>query len=195
MYAKKLNCNLTELNLERCEFQKRLTACNVIANYKKKDTRKQEWNALDIANGAKQAQFIFIIILPMISVLAIILNLLTIWTVHGIKVAQKIKEPNQPVILMYDYMQWNGLFNSLYSFLFVFKPATICIDFVGIFCSSVWPSLWTQYFKIIGLNYFGTVLRICSNLSALAASIDRFVVNNDKIKWKHLKKFDKIPVK
>ena len=71
----------------------------------------------------------------------------------------------------------------------MFSPLSACIDQIGVFCSIVVKSQIVQYFKIIGINYLGTVFKMCANLTGFAISVDRFSMNNSESKNSILTRF------
>jgi hypothetical protein len=155
--------------IKQCQFETRFKHCEP-------PSRVIVTNIYEIKDWISLSQFIFSIgLLPFSCIFSIILNILTIVAIQDMWLAnKKAAKPDTNSIL--NYMWWNAIFSLLFSLLFALKPLTICIDFVGIYCSPIYTSVWTQYFKIIGLNYAGTVLEMCSNLTSLLLSIERYSV-------------------
>lgn len=148
--------------------------------------RTQQINMYDLQVAFKLIEFLVSINIQLIiCLLAIVLNCLVLLGTHDLKVS--ISSVKEEPIKMYTYMQWNAAFNIVYCLLFMFSPLTVCIDSIGIFCSDVRMSQLTQYYKVIGLSYLGTIAKMCSNFTAMAISVDTFVSNgSDRKCWRRL---------
>jgi hypothetical protein len=85
----------------------------------------------------------------------------------------------------YKYMSANAKFNCLYCLICVFYPMTSCIWRLDkTFCSSIFTSLFVQYYKIIVMAYFGEVVKMCANISYLMMTLNRYLlVGKDHPPW------------
>ena len=110
-------------------------------------------------------EFIFLILTPIASAFGIVSNLLVILVVQ--KNSKELKENH------YKYMWMNSLINVLYLVIQPFNLLSECQQFDGWFCSSVRKHLFSQYFKIIFVEYASNLLRLLSNFTYAGFSINR----------------------
>lgn len=118
----------------------------------------------DIINMFAITEFaLALVIQPIACIIAIGINVLSIHAINAVK--RTIRSRKEDPAKMYSYMQWNAMFNIFYTMLFALAPMNVCVDYIGIFCSTVMVSVFTQYYKILFLNYLGTFCKLCSNLT------------------------------
>lgn len=117
----------------------------------------------------------FLFLTPIVCALGIVTNSLVI-TIVNHKLNKKELEENQ-----YKFMSVNACCNCLILFFQSFNLITECqkvmLDYSetldGFFCSNVRRSLFSQFYRIIFLEYLTHVLNIMSNLSYISYSINR----------------------
>lgn len=158
---------------------------------------RKVWGPYDTKEATEIFQLILFSISPIVCLIGIITNTLVIVTLKH-KSNKKDFEDNQ-----YRYMNLNSICNLL---ILVFQSISLTsecqnfnsalIESKGLFCSKVRTSMFSQFYRIIFLEYFTHVLNIMSNLSYICYSINRlsligqehgkFVTKISKLK---LKKF------
>jgi hypothetical protein len=113
--------------------------------------------------------FAFVLI-PLSCILGILMNLRVIWTIHKNKEGE-LKED------FYQYMSINSIFNCLFCLMYVFYPINYCLEYQsGFFCSPISNSVAAQVIKIVFQAYFGEVVKMCSNISCIFITINRYVL-------------------
>lgn len=110
-------------------------------------------------------EFIFLILTPIASAFGIVSNLLVIIVVQ--MNSKELKENH------YKYMWMNSLINVLYLVIQPFNLISECQQFDGWFCSSVRKFFFSQYFKIIFVEYVSNLLRLLSNFTYAGFCINR----------------------
>jgi hypothetical protein len=103
------------------------------------------------------------------------------------KIIQTIKTNEKKELKedFYKYMSANAKFNCLYCIICVFYPMTSCNwRLSSYFCSSVFTSLFVQYYKILIVAYVGEVVKMCANVSYLMMTLNRYLlVGKDHAPW------------
>jgi hypothetical protein len=112
--------------------------------------------------------FVFI---PAACILGLLLNLRVIWTIRKNEKVE-LKED------FYNYMSLNSKFNCLYCLIFVFYPINYCLSRVndGYFCSPIFNTVAAQFYKLVFIAYFGESVKMCSNISYIFISINRYML-------------------
>ena len=82
---------------------------------------------------------------------------------------------------MFKFLQLNSVFNIVYCGLIIFRLVNECISYGTSFCSSVYRLNSTQYFKIIGVFFFGGLVKTCSSLSYILFSFSRIILIQEPI--------------
>ena len=86
----------------------------------------------------------------------------------------KKKEFNET---MYRFIEINSIFNIFYCLCMSMKLVNTCIFDVGsVFCSSIYKTDSSQYFKIIFIFFLGNSFKLSSNISYLLFSVSRLVL-------------------
>jgi hypothetical protein len=124
--------------------------------------------------------FVSIILSPLACLVGFYLNSLIIRTIANHKFELKER--------LYEFMSLNSKFNCVYCVIFVFNLMSECILVDSLYCSTVRQSLFVQYFKIIVINYVGNVIKMCSNITYILMTINRYML----IGKDHIKMFEKI---
>jgi hypothetical protein len=119
--------------------------------------------------------FVFI---PCACIVGILLN----WKIIETLQKNKKKELKEN---FYKYMSANAKFNCLYCIICVFYPMTSCQwRLSSTFCSSIFTSLFVQYYKIIMMAYFGEVFKMCGNIFYIMMTMNRYLlVGKDHSPW------------
>jgi hypothetical protein len=109
------------------------------------------------------------IIIPFASILGLLLNKRVIWTVYKHKV--ELKED------FYKYMSLNAVFNCLFCIVYALYPINYCQRYeTGYFCSTIYNTVAAQVIKIVFQAYFGEVFKMCSNISYIFITINRYML-------------------
>jgi hypothetical protein len=119
-------------------------------------------------------QFVFdllsFVLIPLACVLGLLLNARVIWTV----LKKGKKDLNED---FYKYMALNSIFNCLFCFIYAFYPTNYCLRYeTGYFCSTIFNSVAAQVVKIVFIGYFGEVLKMCSSISYILITINRYIL-------------------
>ena len=146
--------------IEKCDFQTRLKQCEK-SNFK---IQKTNSNAFDFMIISK---FLLVIFTPIICLFGIVTNTLIVITVVHKKNRKELKEKQ------YTYMAINSITNILILFIQILSLMNECQYPFGIFCSSIRKYPVIQYFKIIFGETVSSFLRLISNFTYLAFSINR----------------------
>jgi hypothetical protein len=103
------------------------------------------------------------------------------------KIVQTINKNKKKELkeVFYKYMSSNAKFNSLYCLILVFYPMTSCVWRLSTtFCSSIFTTLFVQYYKIVMMAYFGEVVKMSANISYLMMTLNRYLlVGKDHSPW------------
>jgi hypothetical protein len=114
------------------------------------------------------------VLIPLACTLGLWLNARVCWTV--LKKGKKDLNEN-----FYKYMALNSTFNSLFCLIYVLYPINYCLLYEsGFFCSAISNSVATQVIKIVFQGYLGEVLKMCSNISYILITINRYMLVGKK---------------
>lgn len=139
-------------NYNECNFKYMLNNCNK-SEFSRKNVEKIKTN-LDRLHESQIIEFIFIIIFPVLSFLGICSNLSVMLVFMSPSTRYRIK--NQII--------FHSSLNFLYCFIYIFHLINECLTVNGIFCSCVNTSLFSQYYQIYIVDFFGGVLKLASNV-------------------------------
>ena len=176
----------------KCDFTKMASLCNQINFLAESPTKSFLNNDTDVYFLILWLQFILLVIAnPILCCLSVITNSLTIIVICNKSKKKDFKDQ------MYKLMILNAMFNIFFCLISITKLGNECIYYYwSIFCSSVYQSVFMQYFKIIVVDFLGNTIRTCCGLSYLAFSLSRFILISDDLKKnKFLVKFSKIKIK
>ena len=148
-------------------------------------------NEVDISFLIKWFQFILLIVLqPMFAFMGLLNNLFVFILVTNKKHTKLFVDP------MYSHIKINAIFNMLYCAIMSFSLINMCLFFNSqIFCSSLSQTHSAQYFKIVGIHFFGNIFKTCSNVSYLMFTLSRFILVGNLKEKKFIKKFNKMNLK
>ena len=123
---------------------------------------------MDLTEKWLAVEFALIILTPVICVFGIVTNSLVVRVVSA-KSSQKELENNH-----YKFMRLNALVNMAILTIEPLSLITECQGFiVGFLCSPARFPLFSQYLKIILVEYLSSVLRLLSNFSYVGFAINR----------------------
>jgi hypothetical protein len=168
-----------------CNFYKKIQLCNKTTFQNNKISTLSFFdNGIDVYFFIKWLELIiFMFLEPILSLIGIITNLLTIIVLRRAFAKNEMKDN------MYKHMIINSIFNVLFCFISLFKLINVCIFDSTIFCSSVYLNVSSQYFKIIVIFFLGNIIKLSCNLSYISFTFSRFCLSTNK-KTGIYKKFD-----
>ncbi len=106
-----------------------------------------------------------IVLNPILCAIGIYLSWLIIRTINR---NQKELKDN-----LYVFMSLNAKFNCAF---YIFNLMSECVSVDGIYCSAVRQFVWAQYFEILIVNYLGSVVKMCSSVSYLFLTLNRYML-------------------
>ncbi len=109
-----------------------------------------------------------IISTPAACVLGFLLNYLIIRTIRRNK--NDLKEG------LFIFMSMNAYFNCAYCLIYLCNLMSECIIVDSVYCSSVRANIYVQYIKIVLINFIGNAIKICSNVTYLLITINRYML-------------------
>jgi hypothetical protein len=173
---------------QKCGFDSLTAKCNKSNN--EKISAFNIDSDMDVFYLIKSLQFILLIVLnPIFCFFGIINNLLTIIVISNKKMKKDFKDP------MYKHIRINAFFNIIYCVIMLLKLINQCLFYTSdLYCSSLFTSTISQYFKIYVINFFGNVIKMSTNFSYIFFSISRYTLVSNKTKG-FLKKFIGINMK
>ena len=185
----------------KCDFDAKIKHCQT-SEFPKKYKSESIFTLntqLDLIYLLKFFQYILYVYLNQIfSFIGILTNTFVIVVVLNIKNIKKDKtnEAKKKKEKMFNYILIHSVFNVFYCFLMAFKPITLCLFFTpSLFCSRIAIEIETQWFKIIFIEFFGNIAKICCNVSYAAISISRIILTGTKKNKGCMKKFDFMNIK
>ena len=157
-------------NISACEFEQRFQKCDL--SIFQTNTGFRLDNDISVYYFIRYLQYILLTILqPLLCALGIINNSCTILIIRNKNKAKNFTDP------MYSHIVLNAAFNIVYCGILMLKLVNTCITFnSSLFCSSLYQTYSSQYFKIVIGHFLGNVFRLCSNFSYLFYAFTRFVL-------------------
>lgn len=152
-----------KLTNKSCDFERMINNCNKYHYHH----YKIPFDLADTKEALIFSEFIFMLLLPFVSLLGLATNLLIIVTI-SIKDTRKFLKAKQ-----YQYIRINSVFNVIFLLLNFFSWLSECQTHAGIYCSPIRHLLAIQYFRIIGVEFFSSVFRLASNFAYFGFSINR----------------------
>ena len=154
--------NWTEI-VEKCNFGKRLENCELGQRIE----YTSEWSINDTKDIVILLESMLIFIIPIVGLFGSLTNTFIVFVVSLGENKEYLKAKQ------YSYMRIASLVNALVCLISTLTPIYQCQSFDGIFCSSVHHLVFTQYFKIICVEFISSVLKMISNFSYLGFLITR----------------------
>lgn len=164
-------------SIKACEFEKRLKLCNNISfNYE--SSSFQFDNDTDFLFLIKWLQLIMVIIIqPLLCFIGIINNLITIVVIKNRNNKKDFKDK------MYKHIVINSAFNIIFCLIMIFGLVNQCLFYTSnMFCSKIYETKSSQYFKIIAVYFCGNVFKLAKNFSFLAFTFSRYILSLNKKK-------------
>ena len=94
--------------------------------------------------------------------------------------SRSVRAPNHHLEKnIYKFMFVNSFFNAAASTLFAFKLLFYCLNFTGIFCSSIRETISSQFAYIAVVEFLRSVFKLGSNLSLILVSLSRYRTFDD----------------
>ena len=145
----------------------------------------------DISFTLRWLQYIMLIILhPIFALIAIINNALVIFIIKNKSKKKLFKDR------MYSHAIINAILNIAFCILIPFSLMTRCIySDTNAFCSSLFTLIPIQYFKIIVVNFLGSAMSTCTNLTYTFFLLSQFILATNFKEKLLLKKFSQINLK
>ena len=169
-----------------CNFKERFSKCKI------KEDKKNELNfntgyfyMSDLVYGVKSINIIInFYVLPALCINCVFVNLIVILVVRKEKLKDKF----------YKYLKITYTFNSILCLIIPFQLFSFCIFPNGGYCSSVYKSIYSQYFFILFTKLFGNTIKTCSYWSNISFRLSRLIKISSH-KGKYLNKIDKLSIK
>ena len=160
---------LTSLNLTY--FAEKIDICKIRQSSKSAFMQKLSFEYYDMQITVLSIQDLVVFVcMPCACILGLILNIRVIQVIRKNK-KKDLKED------FYSYMSLNSKFNCTLCLLFAFYPINYCNQFKSdLFCSSIYNSLFDQYFKIYFVAYSGEAIKMCSNISYILITVNRYML-------------------
>ena len=186
--------------IKHCDFKTKLKLCktsefskaNISENFLALNTDS------DLANLIKFIQYIlFVYFNQIFALIGILTNIIVVVVVANIKNLNKGKQnvANKKKDNMFKHILIHSAFNVFYCFIMAFKLINICLFFMpSLFCSSIANEIPAQWFKIVFIEYFGNIAKICCNVSYSAISISRIFLTGNNKKKGCLDKFNNLNI-
>ena len=158
----------------------RIRECNFAEKFGKCFEKKRSFHVNDLSLASllfdyKWLQYVVVVcIQPILCIVSLSTNLLTISVIWSKKAAD-IRWSAQNS--MYKHIVANSWFNVLYSSIKLFSLVNICIYPRTSFCSSIYETEMSQYFKIYVIYFLGNAARLCTNISYIAFSMSRYFLS------------------
>ena len=152
--------NWTEM-VEKCEFEKRLKNCERF-EYE----YKSEWSLNDTKEIAILIEFMLIFIIPFVGLFGSLTNTFVVYVVSLGENKEYLKAKQ------YSYMRIASLSNALVCLIRMLTPIYECQS-DGIYCSPFHHLVFTQYFRIVCVEFISTFLQMLSNFSYVGFLITR----------------------
>ena len=158
-----------------CDFAAMLHKCN-ISEYNssaKTDSPLRFKSDTDIFYMMLWLQFVLLILLkPLVCILALVSNGLTIAVLTNRSLKSEFNDQ------MYRHILLNAVFNLVYSGIMALKLAVNeCLYYqASVFCSSLYQTNASQYFKIVVVDFLGNTFKTGSNLSYISFAFTRIAL-------------------
>lgn len=150
--------------IKKCSFNESFQRCDLRKSIESKK------NSYDTLYLSEFFNFFTLIFIPLVSLVGIITNLVSI------KILLNIIKKDIEKKSMYTHltMLTNSIVNLLYFFIFILHLMNKCIFPTGIFCSKISKNYFVQLFDIIFVGFFLNCLKIWSNITIVLLSWTRF---------------------
>ena len=161
----------------KCQFEQRIQKCDLNFTVSKSalirdlNDHYYEYNSDRFQISSKLISFLInVVLLPVAFFSGMIFSLLVIVTLSNKNYKKNFKAK------MFDSILINAVINLIACFIYSFQIIAKCIEPEGIYCPIIRRSVVTQYMFVIVVNYFGSVLKLCSNLTSILIAFNRFMM-------------------
>lgn len=159
---------LNQSKFDNCQFELRYNLCDQ-SNFTARPDEPIEWTLNDMKENFINAQYILIIITPIICTLGIVTNVIIVATLSYKKNQKELKDNTQ-----YDYLRISSIANAIVLLIQIVSLVNKCqASVLGIYCFEYREIVAVQLMKIILAEYFSTFFILISNLSYFAFAIVR----------------------
>lgn len=155
---------LNQTNFNRCDFESILKLCNK-QTYKIPSTSGIYFTDLDYMTLFELLTMIFSSI---ISVFGLFFNILVVYVLLNKKNKKLLTENKH-----YNYVVANCISNCFVLAIQIFGLINECQYPFGIYCSSIYATLFAQYFKLVVGEFFNCMFRLISSFSYVTFSLGR----------------------
>ena len=153
----------------KCNFTERLAKC--FQNQTQYQRKLGFFEETNFFFNLKLLQYIVDIFLqPFLCVTSMLTNVLIILVIRNKTPEIKKNLTNT----MYSHIQVNAGFNITYAFIRLLSLINICVFPRTSFCSDIYKSPSSQYFKIYVVYFLGNTVRLCANTSYVCFSVSRY---------------------
>lgn len=159
--------------IEKCNFPRRILNCNLSKQEGlNENSRHLTFDAALYYSAV--VDFAAVLLLPLVGILGIFINIINIKVITSVKLTEINDDFKQSTLmrLMLTY----SIVNLLYCLIHCISPISKCIDEQSLFCSRLYYSSFAQYYKIIGVELTGSMLKTLSNIVYFAISVDRYIL-------------------
>nr|QVK45999.1 G protein-coupled receptor [Proales similis] len=185
-------CHDIKEKINSCKFDYRLSLCKFQTIRPIQETRAG-LSQVEIVHSVLMVKYILVVIMQLFFCLVIfIINILTFLVIRRM---HRLKLPKKS-IYMYENIGFNSMCHVVLSVLFGLQPLIECIAAPnGIFCNSLFINDAPRLFYLLGQSFLGNAAKLCSNLTMIAFSLHRFLINKDKTNSRLLRLFQKMKPK
>jgi hypothetical protein len=155
-------------------------------NFSNKTKFKEDFTPLDLILDLRTVHFfVSIILTPLACVVGFLLNIFVFRNINSRK--KDLKEK------FYQYTKVNSIINSMYCLIYMTNLMSECIMRDSIYCSSIYSEFYAQYLKIYAVSYLCNAIKICSNVTLILITVNRFILIG-KNHYKLCKLLSEIPI-
>nr|QVK45997.1 G protein-coupled receptor [Proales similis] len=185
-------CHDIKEKINSCKFDYRLSLCKIQTIRPIHETRTG-LSQVEIVHSVLMVKYILVVIMqPFFCLVIFVLNILTFLVIRRM---HRLRLPKKS-IYMYENIGLNSMCHVVLSVLFGLQPLIECIAAPnGIFCNSLFINDAPRLFYLLGQSFFGNAAKLCSNLTMIAFSLHRFLINKDKTNSRLLRLFQKMKPK
>nr|QVK46000.1 G protein-coupled receptor [Proales similis] len=185
-------CHDIKEKINSCKFDYRLSLCKIQTIRPIHETRTGAFT-IEIVHSVLMVKYALVVIMqPFFCLVIFVLNILTFLVIRRMR---RLKLPKKS-IYMYENIGFNSMCHVVLSVLFGLQPLIECIAAPnGIFCNSLFINDAPRLFYLLGQSFLGNAAKLCSNLTMIAFSLHRYLINKDKTNSRLLRLFQNMKPK
>nr|QVK46001.1 G protein-coupled receptor [Proales similis] len=185
-------CSDLESRHKLCKFEHKLSLCKVQSIRYIHETGAGP-SLVEIVHSVLMVKYALVVIMqPFFCLVIFIINILTFLVIRRM---HRLRLPKKS-IYMYENIGFNSMCHVVLSVLFGLQPLIECIAAPnGIFCNSLFINDAPRLFYLLGMSFLGNAAKLCSNLTMIAFSLHRYLINKDKTNSRLLRLFQNIKPK